>query len=102
LFVAGRPGVPELFACLFGFGLGADYMLIPLMAAELFGPKSLARVMGFVLPLDSIGQTCFPFLLGVMRDAAGNYASGILLVSGLSLLAVLAIGMLPGGVRVER
>jgi MFS family permease len=93
---------PYTFAIVFGFAMGADYMLIPLMAAELFGPKSLARVMGFVLPLDSIGQTCFPFLLGVMRDAAGNYASGILLVSGLSLLAVLAIGMLPGGVRVER
>jgi hypothetical protein len=25
---------PELFALVFGFGLGADFMLIPLMAAQ--------------------------------------------------------------------
>ena len=42
LFVIHRPGVPLLFAFAFGFGLGACYMLIPLMAAQLFGPNSLA------------------------------------------------------------
>src|SRR5262249_33537767 len=34
-----------VFAILFGFGMGADYMLIPLMAAEQFGVNTLARAM---------------------------------------------------------
>lgn len=99
LYWVGRAGIAPLFAVIFGFGLGADYMLIPLMAAQLFGVNSLARVMGLVLPLDSIGQTCFPFLLGVMRDRSGGYESGLGLVSALALAGAAAVAILPGAVR---
>jgi hypothetical protein len=37
LFLADRPWARPLFAVLFGIGLGGDYMIIPLMAADLFG-----------------------------------------------------------------
>lgn len=77
LLVIDRPGMPELFALVFGFGLGADYMLIPLMAAQLFGPNSLGRAMGIILPADSIGQTGFPFLLGLLHDSQGDYKFGL-------------------------
>lgn len=97
LFIVNEPGVPALFACVFGFGLGADYMLIPLMAAQAFGPNSLARVMGIILPADSIGQTCFPFLLGILRDRFGNYDAGLIVVFGLALFGAAAIALLPGG-----
>ncbi|WP_321476896.1 MFS transporter [uncultured Paludibaculum sp.] len=95
LFVIEQPGAPELFAVLFGFGLGADFMLIPLMAAQLFGANSLARVMGIVLPVDSIAQTCFPFLLGLMRDRLGDYHSGVVLVAALALAGATAVAFLP-------
>jgi MFS family permease len=95
LYFVARPGAAELFALTFGFGLGADYMLIPLMAAETFGSNSLARVMGIVLPVDSIGQTCFPFVLGMLHDRFGDYQYGLLLVFVLALLATLAIACLP-------
>lgn len=97
LFVIARPGAAWLFAAVFGFGLGADYMLIPLMAAQAFGPNSLARTMGIILPADSIGQTCFPFLLGVLHDRFGNYHYGLMLVVSLALAGAVAIAMLPGG-----
>jgi MFS family permease len=96
LFVVDRPGAPLLFAIVFGFGLGADFMLIPLMAAQIFGVNSLARAMGVILPADSIAQTCFPFLLGVLRDGSGNYGSGLVVVIALALLGALAISVLPG------
>lgn len=95
LFVITRPGATQSFAFLFGFGLGADYMLIPLMAAQAFGPNSLARAMGVILPADSIALTCFPYLLGVLRDRFGNYDYGLGLVFILGLAGALAIGMLP-------
>jgi MFS family permease len=95
LFVIAKPGVASLFAVVFGFGLGADYMLIPLMAAQAFGPNSLARTMGIILPADSIGQTCFPFLLGVLHDRFGNYNYGLMLVVSLALAGAFAIAMLP-------
>jgi MFS family permease len=97
LYVIDQPGNPELFAIVFGFGLGADYMLIPLMAAHLFGPNSLARTMGIILPVDSIGQTCFPFLLGLLHDQQGDYRIGLAIVAGLALLGAAAISLLPTG-----
>src|SRR5881275_2892897 len=36
LFVVGTPGAIYVFAVIFGIGLGGEYMVIPLMAAELF------------------------------------------------------------------
>lgn len=95
LYIIDQPWMPFLFAVAFGLGLGADFMLIPLMAAELFGPNSLARVMGIILPVDSVGQTVFPFLLGFMYDQAGNYNAGLALVFSLAMIGAIAVAMLP-------
>lgn len=95
LFMVARPGVTQIFAVAFGFGLGADYMMIPLMAAQLFGPNSLARAMGIILPVGSIGQTCCPFLLGVMRDHQRNYDAGLALVVALAFAGAMSILLLP-------
>jgi hypothetical protein len=74
----------------------ADLILIPLMAAHLFGVNSLARVMAVVLPLDSIGQTCFPFLVGLIRDRSGSYGAGLGVVFALALAGACAVALLPG------
>lgn len=95
LYLVGQAGIAPAFAIVFGFGLGADYMLIPLMAAQLFGVNSLARVMAVVLPLDSIGQTCFPFLIGMMRDRSGSYGAGLAIVCALALAGACAVALLP-------
>jgi len=99
LMIVQQPGMPAIFGVLFGFGLGADYMLIPLMAAELFGVNSLGRTMGIILPADSIGQTCFPFVLGMLRDRFGNYDYGLALVICLAASGALSIAMLPSQKR---
>jgi MFS family permease len=96
LFVAGRPGVPFLFGVVFGFGLGADYMLIPLMAADLFGTNSLARVMGILLPADSIAQTVCPLLVGLLYSHYGSYQAALFFISALAMLGAVALCFLPG------
>jgi MFS family permease len=96
LFVAGRPGVPFLFGIVFGFGLGADYMLIPLMAADLFGTNSLARVMGILLPADSIAQTVCPLLVGLLYSHSGSYQAALFFISVLSMLGAIVLCFLPG------
>ena len=64
LYFASTPGVIYLFAFIFGIGLGGDYMIIPLMAAELFGVKVLGRVMGLILSVDGLGEAFGPILAG--------------------------------------
>ena len=46
--------------CVFGVGLGGDYMIIPLMAAELFGLRRMGRVMGIVLTADGVAEAVVP------------------------------------------
>jgi MFS family permease len=84
-----------VFAVLFGFGMGADYMLIPLMAAEQFGVNSLARAMAVILPVNTIGQTWFPYFVSVLRDSAGNYSIAMGVVLVVALIGAVSIMMLP-------
>ncbi len=50
------PQFAYLFGAVFGFAMGADYMLIPLMAADAFGLRSLGRAMSAIVPGDTITQ----------------------------------------------
>ncbi len=89
-----NPEIVYVFAVLFGFGMGADYMLIPLMAAEKFGVNSLARVMAIILPTDTIGQTWFPWIVSKMQEQ-GGYPAALKFVFLLSAIGAVAILMLP-------
>jgi len=86
---------PVTFALLFGLGMGADYMLIPLMAAEQFGVNTLARAMAIILPVNTIAQTWFPYFVSVLREHSGNYSSAMAVVFVVSLVGALAILALP-------
>src|SRR5689334_7920297 len=84
-----------VFAILFGFGMGADYMLIPLMAAEQFGVNSLARAMAIILPVNTIGQTWFPYFVSILRENFGNYSVAMGTVLAVAAIGALAIALLP-------
>ena len=43
-------------AAVFGIGLGGDYMIIPLMTAEIFGVQILGRLMGVILTAGGIAE----------------------------------------------
>lgn len=96
LFYADVPSALYLFAIVFGLGLGGDYMIIPLMAAELFGVRVLGRVMGVLLTADGVAEAVSPMLVASIRDRVGNYSPGFALLIGLAAVGALAVAMLPG------
>lgn len=89
------PGFVYLFAIIFGFAMGADYMLIPLMAADQFGLATLARAMSAILPTDTITQFWFPTFVAQLRAVWGGYSYALWAVFGMAMLGAIAIGMLP-------
>jgi MFS family permease len=95
LFLADVPAARYGFALLFGIGLGGDYMIIPLMAAELFGVRMLGRLMGIVLTADGVAEATAPMLVASIRDATGSYASGFAVLIGLAALGAVAVALLP-------
>jgi sugar phosphate permease len=98
------PSLLYVFAVTFGFGLGADYMLIPLMAAECFGLAALSRILGLIITSDSIGEALMPYLVAHIRDQSGSYAPGFYLLTGIALIGAVAILSIRyrGGVPVSR
>lgn len=96
------PTTPWAFALLFGLGMGADYMLIPLMAAEQFGVNSLARCMAVILPVNTIGQTWFPYLVSLIRQEYGNYTVAMGTVFAVAMIGAISVLLLPRGPRVEQ
>jgi MFS family permease len=84
-----------LFVLLFGLGLGGEYLIIPLVAGELFGAAVLGSVMGIILTLDGVGEAVMPMVVGGLRDMTGSYARGFQLLTALSALGAIAILFLP-------
>jgi MFS family permease len=95
LITPSRQNLLYVFAVLFGFGLGADYMLIPLIAAEQFGINSLGRALAVILPINTIGQTWVPYLVSVLRDRLGDYSIAMGVVLGVAVAGAAAIAILP-------
>ncbi|NSW94587.1 MAG: MFS transporter [Bacteroidales bacterium] len=90
-------GREYIFAVIFGIGLGGDYMIIPLMAGDLFGVKTLGRVMGIVLVADGVAESLMPMLVGRMYDVAGSYVPGFVVLICVALTGALIISFLPYG-----
>jgi len=95
--MAAAPGLSALRAAalVFGIGLGGDYMIIPLMAADLFGVRLLGRVMGIVLTGDNLIEAVAPMVVATLRDRAGSYAPGFALLVALAVAGAVAVALLP-------
>jgi sugar phosphate permease len=83
-------------AIVFGIGLGGDYMIIPLMAAELFGLALMGRVMGIVLTADGVAEAIVPMAVAATRDATGSYDQGFMILVALAAVGAIAVGLMPG------
>lgn len=95
LLVSRLPILLYAFAILFGVGLGGDYMIIPLLAAELFDAQMLGRVLGVILTTDGVAEGVAPWIVGHIRDFSGSYSNAFLLMIAIALLGSVAISFLP-------
>jgi sugar phosphate permease len=95
LWAAPSPLALRAAAVAFGVGLGGDYMIIPLMAADLFGLKRMGRVMGIVLTADGVAEAVVPMAVATIRDRSGSYGAGFALLVALAALGAVAVSFLP-------
>jgi len=95
LLMPDFPGRIYIFAVIFGIGLGGDYMIIPLMAGDLFGIRALGRTMGIILVADGVAESMFPMLVGRLYDSAGSYTPGFIVLICVALTGSVIISFLP-------
>ena len=95
LFFGSSPKLMYLFAGVFGLGLGGEYLIIPLIASELFGVRVLGRLMGVIVTSDGVAEAVSPMFVGYLHDRTGNYRMGFLILITIALLGAVAIAALP-------
>jgi sugar phosphate permease len=95
LLASGSRSTIVAFAIVFGLGLGGEYMIIPLMAGQLFGVAVLGRVMGIVLTADGVAEATAPMLVGYLRDHSGSYTTGFITLVATAIAGAIAIALLP-------
>jgi len=96
LLLPAFPGRIYLFAAIFGIGLGGDYMIIPLMAGDLFGVRALGRTMGIILVADGVAESAFPMLVGALyNETTKSYALGFSVLMFVALAGAVIVSFLP-------
>ena len=95
LFFAPASAPMYAFAVLFGIGLGGDYMIIPLMTAEIFGLQVLGTLLGVILTADGVAEAVSPWLVGHLRDSTGSYTAGFGLLIVMALVGAAIAMTLP-------
>jgi MFS family permease len=81
LFAASKPAAVWGFALLYGFAMGADYMLIPLVTADCFGLSSLGRLLSLIIMGYSLGQWFGPWMAGRIFDKYHTYNPAWIIMS---------------------
>jgi MFS family permease len=80
-----------MFGLVFGFAMGADYMLIPLVTAECFGIVSLGKLLALIIMGYSLGQWGAPWLAGRLFDAHHSYTLAWNIMAAAGLVGAAAI-----------
>jgi len=101
LFFAAATGPMYAFAALFGMGLGGDYMIVPLMTAEIFGVQILGTLLGVILTTDGIAEAVSPWLVGHSRDVTGSYNLAFMLLIAIAMLGAAVATALPRKAKVS-
>jgi MFS family permease len=83
------------FVTIFGFSMGADYMLIPLVTAECFGTAALGKLLAVIIMGYSVGQWAAPWIVGRIFDARQSYDLAWEIMAIAGILGAAAIYSVP-------
>ena len=81
--------MPALY--LFGLGWGGNYTMLQGLVADVFGARSLGRILGGITVLDATGGALGPWITGALFDVSQSYRFGFMVIVVLIGVALAAI-----------
>jgi len=85
--------VPQLvlFALVWGLGFGGSFTMIQLTAVESFGPRSLGKLLGIIVFVDSIAASLGTLVISQIKTSTGSYLVPFLMLAGIAVVAVINV-----------
>ena len=80
-----------VFTALFGLGYGGSFTMIQLVCVESFGRRSLGKLLGIIICIDSAGGMLGTIWTGQMKTATGSYLFPFSIVALVALVALLNV-----------
>lgn len=77
------------FSVFHGLAWGFRGPIMQAMRADYFGRKSFGQIMGYSMPILTIGIAFGPLIAGYLADKFGSYQIGFLVLAGLAVLGSL-------------
>jgi len=77
------------FILIAGFGFGGAFTLIQVWVASIYSGKRYGSVLGIVTMIDELAGSTGMIVLGTLRKVSGSFKSGLDLMLGLCLVAIL-------------
>ncbi len=68
---------------------GGGFGTMPAFAADYFGTKNVGPIYGLMLTAWGVASAFGPLLIAHLREASGNYASGLHIIAGIMAISVL-------------
>jgi MFS family permease len=88
------PALRLVFLTLHGVTVAAENVVLPLVVAEWFGIRHMARIYGAIMLALLPGGMCGAVFAGWVFDTSGNYRLAFSTFAALNLTAVAALGAL--------
>jgi MFS family permease len=76
------------FTVVFGLGYGGSFTMIQLTCVESFGQRSLGKILGIVIGIDSIGGMLGTIVTGQMKTMSGSYLLPFAIVAIVATVAL--------------
>ena len=88
---AATPVLAAVGATAISFALPLESIMLPLIAADMFGEKSYAKIMGMVVAFSTAGHAIGAPLTDLMFDTSADHSYKTIFIIYAVLLAVIAV-----------
>jgi MFS family permease len=91
-----EPGLVWPALWIFGLGWGGNYTMLQALVADVFGARSLGKILGAITVIDATGGAIGPWVTGMAYDAVGNYQLGFGIMAvliGIAFVAAMLVRM---------
>jgi MFS family permease len=92
---ANTPTTALLGCALTGFGLGAEFTVLPYLLSRYFGLREMGAISGVAYAGALVANGISPVILNASFDRLGYYAPGMYFVAGLIVFAFVVFILLP-------